>query len=97
VLAVAAYASISYPAYHFVMLAHLHNLVPLVFLWTGPPGFGGRDRPRRPAWIAGLVAGGFLAMLFVSDYFAGRALYGALATFRAYLEFPGAGCAADWS
>ena len=33
VLAVAAYASISYPAYHFVLLAHLHNLVPLIFLW----------------------------------------------------------------
>ena len=27
-------------------------------------------------------------MLFVSDYFAGRALYGALATYHAYLEFP---------
>ena len=40
------------------------------------------------AWIAGVVAGGFLAVLFVSDYFAGRALYGALATYHAYLEFP---------
>ena len=40
------------------------------------------------AWIAGLVAGGFLAVLFVSHYFAGRALYGALATYHAYLEFP---------
>ena len=27
-------------------------------------------------------------MLFLSDYFAGRALYGALATYHAYLEFP---------
>ena len=27
-------------------------------------------------------------MLFVSDYFEGRALYGALATYHAYLEFP---------
>ena len=35
-----------------------------------------------------MVAGGFLAVLFVSDYFAGRALYGALATYHAYLEFP---------
>jgi hypothetical protein len=33
VLALGAYASFSYPAYHFVVLTHLHNLVPLVFLW----------------------------------------------------------------
>jgi hypothetical protein len=187
VLSAAAYASLSFPAYHFVMLAHLHNLVPLIFLWdwatrireptarlafrltqigwilvlpliilggltdrwiaagpgivarfvgdggrvmaaTAPPaasvemglrflvvfaflqtmhyvvwvGFLPRYAPEaaaafdarvpwlrgRRAWIAGLVAGGFLAVLFVSDYFAGRALYGALATYHAYLEFP---------
>lgn len=33
VLAVAAAASLRWPAYHFVVLAHLHNVVPLVFLW----------------------------------------------------------------
>jgi hypothetical protein len=187
VLGAAAYASFSFPAYHFVMLAHLHNLVPLIFLWdwaarirepsvrlasrltqvgwilvlpllvlgglfdrwvsagpglvarfvgdgsrvitaTAPPAasveiglrflvvfaflqtmhyvvwvgflpgyapdaaaaFDARvPWPRgRRARIAGLVAGGFLAVLFVSDYFAGRALYGALATYHAYLEFP---------
>ena len=33
VLAVAAIGSFSYPAYHFVVLTHLHNLVPLIFLW----------------------------------------------------------------
>jgi len=27
-------------------------------------------------------------MLFASDYFQGRALYGALATYHAYLKFP---------
>jgi hypothetical protein len=27
-------------------------------------------------------------VLFLSDYFQGRALYGALATYHAYLEFP---------
>jgi hypothetical protein len=32
-LLVAAAASLRFPAYHFVMLSHLHNLVPLVFLW----------------------------------------------------------------
>ena len=33
ILAAAAYASFSFPAYHFVVLTHLHNLVPLIFLW----------------------------------------------------------------
>jgi hypothetical protein len=33
VLAAAAAASLSWPAYHFVVLAHLHNVVPLFFLW----------------------------------------------------------------
>jgi hypothetical protein len=187
VLALGAYASFSYPAYHFVVLTHLHNLVPLVFLWdwasriaaprarlafrmtqvlwiiivpllilagvldrwvsaapgvaahfvgdgdriiaaTAPPaataeigvrflvmfafmqtmhyvvwvGFLPRFAPDaaaafdarvpwlrgRRAWLVGIVGGGFLAVLFLSDYFAGRALYGALATYHAYLEFP---------
>jgi hypothetical protein len=33
VLINAAYASFSFPGYHFVVLTHLHNLVPLIFLW----------------------------------------------------------------
>jgi hypothetical protein len=33
VLAAAAAVSVHWPAYHFVVLAHLHNVVPLVFLW----------------------------------------------------------------
>ena len=33
VLVVAAAVSLSWPAYHFVVLAHLHNVVPLFFLW----------------------------------------------------------------
>jgi hypothetical protein len=32
-LAVAAAASLAWPAYHFVILTHLHNVVPLFFLW----------------------------------------------------------------
>jgi hypothetical protein len=40
ILAVAAYASFSYPAYHFVVLTHLHHLVPLMqtmhyVVWVG--------------------------------------------------------------
>jgi hypothetical protein len=33
VLPLALAASLRWPAYHFVVLAHLHNVVPLVFLW----------------------------------------------------------------
>ena len=44
---------------------------------TRAPGLDGRDRGRRVPRV-----------LFLSDYFAGRALYGALATYHAYLEFP---------
>ncbi|MFD0347493.1 hypothetical protein ACFQ0M_18380 [Kitasatospora aburaviensis] len=33
VLAGAAAGSLAFPAYHFVVLAHLHNVVPLLFLW----------------------------------------------------------------
>jgi hypothetical protein len=40
------------------------------------------------AWLVGLGGGALLAVLFVSDYFAGRALYAAVATYHAYLEFP---------
>jgi hypothetical protein len=32
-LATALAASVSFPQYHFVILAHLHNVVPLFFLW----------------------------------------------------------------
>ena len=186
-LAAGAYASFSFPAFHFVVLTHLHNLVPLIFLWdwagriaaprarlafrltqllwivvlpliilaglldrwisatpgmaarfvgdgsrviaaTAPPdagadfgvrflvvfallqtmhyvvwvGFLPRYAPEataafdarvpwlrgRRAWLVGMIAGAFFAVLFLSDYFAGRALYGALATYHAYLEFP---------
>ena len=36
-----------FPAYHFVVLTHLHNLVPLVFLWDWA-----RRIPRRGARMA---------------------------------------------
>ncbi len=46
-LAVAAYASLSYPAYHFVVLTHLHNLVPWSSCGTG----------RAPARAPGRLPG----------------------------------------
>ena len=188
VLALAAAASLRWPAYHFVVLAHLHNVVPLVFLWdwarrlptaaaragfrwvqvlwvlvvpalilagaadawTGPVASGvasfagdparivavsappstvdtivgvrflvvfaflqtmhyvvwvwflpryapdaAADFERRvPAlrgrriWALGLIGAAALAVVFVLDYASGRSLYGALATYHAYLEFP---------
>jgi hypothetical protein len=48
VWATAACTSLAFPAYHFVVLAHLHNLVPLVFLWEWS-----RALPRgRAAFLA---------------------------------------------
>ncbi|MGO1972502.1 MAG: hypothetical protein ACTH2Q_06035 [Propionibacteriaceae bacterium] len=187
VLAVTAFASLRWPEFHFVMLTHLHNVVPLVFLWdwarritstgartafrlsqvlwivilplvilsglfdrliaAGPglvakfvgdgsqviaasaptsvdatwgvrllvvfafmatmhylvwvafmPRFAPEESKafehRVPQlrgwriWALGIVAGAFLAALFLSDYFQGKALYAALATYHAYLEFP---------
>lgn len=187
VLAAAALVSFTWPGYHFVVLTHLHNLVPLFFLWewasrlptpagrwgfrlaqvgwilavpaaialgavdallrfspgvverfvgtgalvvasTAPPGsavvvgtrflvvfafmqtmhyvvwvaFLPRFAPEAAAaferrvpwlrgwraWALGLGGGAVLAVLFWSDYHQGKALYGALASYHAYLEFP---------
>ncbi|GAA4837779.1 hypothetical protein [Kitasatospora terrestris] len=179
VVLAASAASLSFPEYHFVVLTHLHNLVPLLFLWewsrTLPrgravflavqcgwvlavpalllcgvldgwmaPGTTATDRlagaytppawlhtsaglrfvavfaflqtmhyvvwvwflPRYApeasaaferrvpllrgprAWLLGAAAGAALAVLFASDYAQGKALYAALASYHAYLEFP---------
>ncbi|WP_433472362.1 hypothetical protein ACQPZP_26160 [Spirillospora sp. CA-142024] len=186
-LGCAAVGSLTFPAYHFVFLAHLHNLVPLFFLWewardlergraafratqlawvllvpalilagTFDPWIGGdRDgavaafagggerllsayappawldtalalrllvvfaflqtmhyvvwvwfMPRharaatecferragalrgRRAWLLGAAGAALLAVLFASDYAGGKTLYGAVASYHAYLEFP---------
>ncbi len=186
-LAIGAAVSLAFPAYYFVVLTHLHNLVPLVFLWdwarripnagartafrltqvlwiivvplailagafdrfvadgpgivqrfvgTGsavissatPPalltqmglrflvmfafmqtmhyvvwvGFLPRFAPDataafesrvpwlrgRRAWLLGIGGGAVLAAVFLTDYFQGKAVYAALASYHAYLEFP---------
>jgi hypothetical protein len=48
VLAGGLAASLAFPAYHFVLLAHLHNVVPLVFLWEWSRGLA----PGRGAFLA---------------------------------------------
>jgi hypothetical protein len=44
VLAVATVVSLSWPGYHFVVLAHLHNVVPLFFLWEWAAALPARHR-----------------------------------------------------
>jgi len=188
VLAIATAASLSWPAYHFVVLSHLHNVVPLFFLWewsarlptpalrrsfrsvqlgwvlvvpavllsgvldrhfggtsSSLAGFAGNPRPivaasappaavltevglrllvvfaflqtmhyfvwvyffprhapdaarafevRVPwlsgarAWTLGAAVGVALAVVFVTDYASGKAVYSAFASYHAYLEFP---------
>jgi len=55
VLLGAAAVSLSHPAYHVVVLAHLHNLVPLVFLWEWSrrlPALARRGfRSVQVAWV----------------------------------------------
>ncbi|MFD0528307.1 hypothetical protein ACFQ1I_16495 [Kitasatospora arboriphila] len=57
VLSAAAALSLSFPAYHFVVLAHLHNLVPLVFLWEWS-----RRLPRGRAVFLAVQCGWVLAV-----------------------------------
>jgi hypothetical protein len=58
-IAAAATASLSFPAYHFVVLTHLHNVVPLVFLWEWSRGMGrGRRlfRAVQTGWVVVIPA-----------------------------------------
>jgi hypothetical protein len=67
VLAVAAVVSLSWPGYHFVVLAHLHNVVPLFFLWEWAAALPGRHRrwfrAVQVGWVlvvpAAILAGAF--------------------------------------
>lgn len=56
ILAPAAFLSLTNPAYHFVVLTHLHNLVPIFFLWEwarclAPPSGRALFRATQVAWI----------------------------------------------
>jgi hypothetical protein len=58
---VAAAGSLTFPAYHFVVFAHLHNVVPLFFLWEWardlPAGAGrARFRAAQVGWVLGIPA-----------------------------------------
>ncbi|WP_412538036.1 hypothetical protein R8Z50_19465 [Longispora sp. K20-0274] len=63
VLAVGLASSTAWPAYHFVILTHLHNLVPLAFLWDWSRRLPGRGmfRAAQLGWvlvIPGLILAG---------------------------------------
>lgn len=81
-LAAGLAASLRFPAYHFVVLAHLHNLVPLAFLWEWSRRLGrgrGVFRAVQVGWVLAvpaLVFSGALDRLIVAapsivDSFAG--------------------------
>jgi hypothetical protein len=78
----------------FAFLQTMHYVVWVAFLPRFAPeavaAFDARVpwlRGRR-AWLFGLAGGALVAVLFLSDFFQGRALYAALASYHAYLEFP---------
>ena len=58
VLVGAAGVSLNHPAYHVVVLAHLHNLVPLVFLWD----WARRLPVRARGWFRGVQVGWVLVV-----------------------------------
>jgi len=59
VLTGAAAVSVHWPAYHFVVLAHLHNVVPLVFLWE----WAGRlPSPGARRWFRAVQVGWVLVV-----------------------------------
>ena len=78
----------------FAFLQTMHYVVWVGFLPRFAPKAAAAFDARVPwlrgrrAWAVGIVGGAFLAVRFITDYFQGRALYGAIATYHAYLEFP---------
>ena len=56
VLTVAAAVSLTWPGYHFVVLAHLHNVVPLFFLWEWAAALPAVTR----RWFRAVLGGGVL-------------------------------------
>ena len=85
VLALAASVSFAFPAYHFVVLSHLHNVVPLFFLWewsaTLRPGLRGLFRAVNLGWVL-VVPGLILSGLFDPVLRAAPAALGGLGSFE---------------
>jgi hypothetical protein len=85
VLALAATVSFAFPAYHFVVLSHLHNVVPLFFLWEWSaslrPGRRGLFRAVNLGWVL-VVPGLILSGLFDPVLRAAPAALGGLGSFE---------------
>ena len=85
VLALAASVSFAFPAYHFVVLSHLHNVVPLFFLWEWSaslrPGRRGLFRAVNLGWVL-VVPGLILSGLFDPVLRAAPAALGGLGSFE---------------
>ena len=65
VLLAASAASLAYAEYHFVVIAHLHNVLPLVFLWEWTAG-AARDAAGRTFRLLNLTWAVLLPALIVS-------------------------------
>ncbi len=93
----AAGVSLSHAAYHVVVLAHLHNLVPLVFLWEWsrrlPLPVRRGFRGVQVAWVLvvpSLVLAGFVDRWMNPDPSAVRALVGEGAQLVSAVAWPAA-------
>lgn len=75
----AAATSLTFPAYHFVVLSHLHNVVPLFFLWEWSGAMAARPRwglrAASVGWVV-VVPGLILAGAFDSVLHAAPAALG---------------------
>lgn len=86
VIAGAATLSLSQPAYHFAVIAHLHNLIPLFFLWEWSRQVGSTAprsafRAVQLAWtlaIPTLILAGTLDGIVAPDLVSGSQIGGGL-------------------
>jgi hypothetical protein len=78
----------------FAFLQTMHYVVWVWFLPRYAPDATAAFEQRVPAlpdkrvWALGVAGGLVLAAMFAVDYWSGRSVYAALATYHAYLEFP---------
>jgi hypothetical protein len=96
VIAVAAATSLRWPAYHVVVITHLHNLVPLAFLWEFSAALPRRSRLAfrgvQLAWLVvvpALLLGGVADGLTASGAGAVERFAGAPAVVAAGVTPPG--------
>src|SRR6185436_7051709 len=66
-LGLALAVSLTFPAYHFVVLAHLHNVVPLFFLWEWSRRLTSGRTAFRVAQVGWVLAVPLLILLGVFD------------------------------